>query len=214
MVRATVAVHPLGTTVVVSIVGYALVIGAFLGAIPIPSIGRGTVILLSDLIAVINTTALLLLVAGYRYVRRGAIRRHRAAMLSAFGLIMVFLVLYLVKVGGGFEKSLVIGAGAPLAAYAGTVRTVYLAMLAIHVFLSVVSVPVVLYAVILGLTRPIAELPDTAHPRVGRIAVAAWTLSLFLGVLTYVILNHVYGWEPVMRGGAMLLLVASVRSDG
>jgi len=200
--------HPLATTAVISVIGYAVVIGAFLGAIPIPQIGRPMVILLSDLIAVVNSIALGLLVAGYYFIRQGRIRRHRAAMLSAFALIMVFLVLYVTKVGGGFEKSLVIEAGQPLAAFAGTVRLVYLAMLVIHIVLSVVSVPVVLYAVVLGLTRPIAELPNTAHPRVGRIAVAAWTLSLALGVLTYLLLNHVYTWEPVARSMALLLSVA------
>jgi putative membrane protein len=198
--------HPLATTAVVSLVGYGLVASAFLGAIPIPEIGRGTVILLSDLIAVVNSVALVLLVAGYRFIRRGDVRRHRAAMLSAFALIMVFLVMYLIKVGGGFEKALVVEAGRPLAAYAGTVRIVYLAMLAVHVLLSVVSVPVVLYAVVLGLTRPVAELPETAHPRVGRLAVAAWTLSLFLRVVTYLLLNHVYAWEPVARSMALLVV--------
>ena len=199
--------HPLATTAVVSVVGYALVAGAVLGTIPIPDIGRGTVILLSDLIAIVNTVALSLLVAGYWFVRRGDVRRHRAAMLTAFGLIMVFLVMYIVKVGGGFEKSLVIEAGQPLAAYAGTVHLVYLAMLIVHIFLSVVAVPVVLYAVVLGLTVPVSELRETAHPRVGRIAVAAWTLSLFLGVLTYILLNHVYSWEPVARSMGTLLVV-------
>ena len=203
--------HPLATTAVVSVVGYALVAAAFLGAIPIPDIGRGTVILLSDLIALVNTVALSLLVAGYWLIRRGDVRRHRIAMLSAFALIMVFLVMYLIKVGGGFEKALVIEAGQPLAAFADSVHLVYIAMLAIHILLSVVSVPVVLYAVVLGLTRPVSELPRTAHPRVGRIAVAAWTLSLFLGVVTYLLLNHVYSWEPVARSMA-LLAVAAPRS--
>ena len=200
--------HPLATTAVVSVVGYVLVAAAFLGAIPIPDIGRGTVILLSDLIAVVNSVALVLLVAGYRLVRQGDVQRHRVAMVSAFVLIMVFLVMYLVKVGGGFEKALVIEAGQPLSAYAETVRVVYLAMLAVHVLLSVVSVPVVLYAVVLGLTRPVSELPGTAHPRVGRIAVAAWTLSLFLGVVTYLLLNHVYSWEPVARSMGLLIVAA------
>jgi len=200
--------HPLATTAVVSVVGYALVAAAFLGAIPIPEIGRGTVILLSDLIAVVNTVALVLLVAGYRFIRRGDVRRHRAAMLSAFVLIMVFLVLYVTKVGGGFEKALVVEAGQPLSAYADTVHVVYLAMLAVHVLLSVISVPVVLYAVVLGLTRPVSELPRTAHPRVGRVAVAAWTLSLSLGVVTYLLLNHVYSWEPVARSMALLFVAA------
>ena len=209
---AAVRDHPLATTAVASVVGYALVAGAFLGAIPIPEVGRGTVVLLSDLIAVVNTVALASLLAGYRYIRRGEVRRHRAAMLTAFALIMLFLVMYLVKVGGGFEKALVVEAGQPLARYAGTVRLAYLAMLVVHVFLSVVSVPVVLYAVVLGLTTPVSELPRTAHPRVGRVAVAAWTLSLSLGVVTYLLLNHVYSWEPVAR--AMGLLVVAVPRPG
>ena len=200
--------HPLLTTAVVSVVGYALVAAAFLGAIPLPEIGRGTVILLSDLIAVVNTVALVLLLSGYRFVRRGDVRRHRAAMLSAFVLIMVFLIMYLVKVGGGFEKALVVQAGQPLSAYAGAVEVAYLGMLGTHVVLSVVSVPVVLYAVVLGLTRPVSELPRTAHPWVGRVAVAAWTLSLFLGVVTYLILNHVYSWEPVARSMGLFVLVS------
>lgn len=199
--------HPLATTAVVSVVGYALVAAAFLGAIPIPDIGRETVILLSDLIAVVNTVALSLLVAGYWFIRRGDVRRHRATMLAAFALIMIFLVMYLIKVGGGFEKALVIEAGQPLSGVADMVHVVYLAMLVVHIFLSVVAVPVVLYAVVLGLTVPVTELRDTAHPRVGRIAVAAWTLSLFLGVLTYLLLNHVYSWEPVARSMVLIAVV-------
>jgi len=200
--------RPRRVTAVVSVVGYALVIGAFAGAIPVPEIGVGTVNLLADLIAVINTVALLSLLAGVRFIRRGEVRKHRAAMLTAFALIMLFLVLYLTKVGGGFEKRIVIESGQFLSAYAGIVRPAYLAMLAVHVLLSIVAVPVVLHAVVLGLTHSPSELADTVHPRVGRIAVAAWTLSLFLGVVTYVLLNHVYSWESVARSGLLLAFVA------
>jgi len=200
--------RPRRVTAVVSVVGYALVIGAFAGAIPVPEIGVGTVNLLADLIAVINTVALLSLLAGVRFIRRGEVRKHRAAMLTAFALIMLFLVLYLTKVGGGFEKRIVIESGQFLSAYAGIVRPAYLAMLAVHVLLSIVAVPVVLHAVVLGLTHSPSELADTVHPRIGRIAVAAWTLSLFLGVVTYVLLNHVYSWESVARSGLLLAFVA------
>jgi len=199
-VRGYARAHPRRVTAVVSVVGYALVLGTFAGLVPIfPEIGRSTVLLLSDAIAVINTCALAALVAGYYFVRTGRIRAHRAAMLTAFALIMAFLVVYLWKVGGGFEKRLVIEQGQFLWRYAGIVHPVYLAMLAVHVLLSVVSVPVVLHAVVLGLTRDVSELPDTAHPTVGRVAVAAWTLSLALGVLTYWLLNHVYSWTPMVR---------------
>lgn len=200
--------RPRAITAVVSVGGYALVIGAFAGAVPIPDIGIETVNLLADLIAVINTVALLSLLAGVRFIRRGEIRKHRAAMLFAFSLIVLFLVVYLTKVGGGFEKQIVIENGQFLSAYAGIVRPAYLAMLAVHVVLSIVSVPVVLHAVVLGLTHSPSELPETIHPRVGRVAVVAWTLSLSLGVLTYVLLNHVYSWEAVARSGAVAVFLA------
>jgi putative membrane protein len=197
-------------TAVVSVVGYALVIAAFAGAIPIPEISEGTVNLLADAIAIINTVALGTLLLGVWFIRRGEVRKHRAAMLTAFGLIMLFLVLYLTKVGGGFEKRIVIEEGQFLAAYAGIIRPAYLAMLAVHVLLSIIAVPVVLHAVVLGVTHRPEELRDTLHPTVGKIAVAAWSLSLALGVITYVLLNHVYSWEISERATLPFLLLLGV----
>lgn len=196
--------NPRRVTAVLSLVGYVLVGLAFTPAAPFPPISDGTVILLGDAIAVVNTLALSALLSGWYFIRQGDVRKHRAAMLSAFALILVFLVLYLTKVGGGFERTLVIEESHFLGAYAGLIKPVYLAMLAVHIFLSVVSVPVVLYAVILGLTHSPAELRETIHARVGRIAVLAWSLSLALGVVTYLFLNHVYAWEP--RHAALLLV--------
>jgi putative membrane protein len=188
--------HPRAVTAALSAVGYALVLGVFLGPVTFPRLADGTVLLFGDLIAVVNTAALTCLLAGYWFVRRGEVWRHRAAMLTAFTLICGFLVLYLWKVGGGFEKSIVIREGQFLAAYAGIVEILYLAMLGIHILLSVVAVPVVLYAVILGLTHSPSELRETSHAKYGRIAAASWSLSLFLGVVTYWMLNHVYAWVP------------------
>jgi putative membrane protein len=190
--------HPRTVTAVLSVLGYALVVGAFGGLLPLPTISRDAVIFLGDAIAVVNSLALTAIVAGVAFIKRGEIRKHRAAMLTAFALIMIFLVLYLVKVGGGFEKAILAS---------GAIYYTYLAMLAVHILLSALAVPVVLHAVVLGLTHTPEELRDTAHARVGRIAVAAWGLSLALGIITYVLLNHVYMWEP--RHAALLLVAAS-----
>ncbi|WP_135302514.1 DUF420 domain-containing protein [Haloarcula amylovorans] len=187
--------RPRLVTAVVSLVGYALVFGTFGGVLPFPTISNETVILLSDAIAVVNACALTAILVGVYFIKNGEVRKHRAAMLTAFALIMAFLVLYLLKVGGGFEKAILAE---------GFVWWAYILMLAVHVLLSAVSVPVVVHAVVLGLSHTPAELRETAHARVGRIAVAAWGLSLFLGLVTYVMLNHVYGWVP--RGEAALLL--------
>ena len=197
-VRAGARNRPGAITAVLSVVGYVLVGGALYGFIPLfPPLSDSTVNLFSHLIAIINSLALSALLVGLWFIRNDRVRKHRAAMLTAFSLIVLFLVVYLWKTGGGFEKAIVAE---------GLVKVAYLAMLGVHILLSVVAVPVVLYAVILGLTHTPAELRETAHARVGRIAVAAWTLSLFLGIVTYVLLNHVYGWVP--RHEAVLALVA------
>ena len=196
--------RPAAITAVLSVVGYVLVGGALYGYLPLfPPLSDATVNLFSHLIAGVNALALAALLLGYRFIRRGDVRKHRAAMLTAFSLIVCFLVLYLWKTGGGFEKAILA---------TGPVKVAYLAMLAVHIFLSIVAVPVVLYAVLLGLTHTPEELRNTAHARVGRIAVAAWSLSLFLGIVTYLLLNHVYGWE--VREMGILLLAAPWSIDG
>jgi putative membrane protein len=191
--------NPRATTAVLSILGYVLVLGTFAGLLPIyPELERATVDLLSHAIAVVNTVALTALLLGWRWIRRGEVRKHRAAMLTAFALILAFLALYLVKVGGGGEKSIAVD---------GLVYYAYLVMLAIHILLSVVAVPVVVYAVVLGLTHTPAELRDTPHARIGRWAAAAWALSLALGIVTYLMLNHVYGVDEYMAALLPIVLI-------
>lgn len=214
-VRGPVREHPVAVTAVLSVVGYVLVLGTFAGVVDVfPEISDRTVILLSDAIALVNSAALLSLLVGWRYIRRGAVRKHRAAMLMAFALISLFLMLYLTKVGGGFEKAIVIERGQFLAAYASPVKLAYLAMLGVHILLSVVAVPVVIFPVVLGLTHTPAELATTAHARVGRIAVASWSLSLFLGVVTYIMLNHVYSWVPRGETAGVLFLMVTIPAWG
>ena len=127
--------HPLATTVVLSILGYALVIGTFRGLVPavvFPDLTIGQVNRLADAIAVVNTVATLSLLAGWYWIRQDDVTKHRLAMGTGFGLILVFLVLYLTKIGGGGTKEFV---GPTLPYYA------YLAMLAVHILLSIVAVP-------------------------------------------------------------------------
>jgi putative membrane protein len=178
-------------TIVLSVVGYVLVLGTLYLGLPIyPKIGLETVNMLSDAIAVINTVATTCLVLGWYAIRQGDVDRHRQFMGAAFGLILVFLVLYLLKTGGGGTKEIALDPGVTYYAY--------LAMLAIHILLSIVSVPVVLYAILLGVTHTPRELrTETPHRRVGRIAASAWIVSLSLGVVTYLMLNHLYGFEFV-----------------
>jgi putative membrane protein len=188
--------HPRALAAVLTVVGYVVVVGTLYGDVGLyPEISESTVDLLSHAIAVVNAATILTLAAGIYWIRADEIQKHRAAMITGFALILLFLVMYLLKTGGGGRKEIV--AGAPL-------RSLYLASLGIHIFLSVVAVPFVLYAITLGLTHTPAELRETAHARVGRIAVSAWLVSLVLGILAYLMLTFYYGPEQVefVRGMA------------
>jgi putative membrane protein len=205
--RDGIRARPVAVTAVLSALGYVLVIGTFAGLFDglYPNISdESGVRFLAHVIAVINTFALSALLVGVYYVKEGEYRKHRAAMLVALSLILLFLVVYLTKVGGGFEREIV---GAPTGIYEA-----YLAMLAIHILLSIVSVPVVLYVIVLGLTHDFSELKGTNKARVGRIAAGAWIISLALGIITYVMLNHIYGARPREPRGALFLLAVGASS--
>ena len=157
---------------------------------------RGTVDLLAHAIAAVNTVTIVTLSLGWYWIRRGEARKHAAAMATSFALILVFLGMYVPKVAGGGTKYFV---GPDPAYYA------YLAMLAVHILLSILAVPVVLYAIVLGVTHTPAELrSETPHATVGRIAAGSWLISLVLGVVTYLLLNHAY--DSTFRAAEALLL--------
>lgn len=200
-VRRRTRTHSRVVTAVLSVVGYALVIGSFVGLVPFPELGRETAILFGDLIALINTAALTALLVGWRFIKRGEVRKHKWSMLTSFTLILLFLVVYIWKQAGGFTKEFVVSQGQFLAGFATLITYAYWSMLAVHILLSILAVPVVLHAVVLGLTHSPSELSDTIHPRVGKIAVSAWAVSLSLGLITYLMLNHVYGWEALRLAG-------------
>lgn len=190
--------HTAASAALLTVVGYALVVGTFVLDVPIyPELTHAQINALSHAIAVINTTTTVLLVAGWYYIRRDRVTAHRRSMISAFVTILLFLSVYLVRVGGGGEKYF---DGPELVYYA------YLIMLFVHILLSILAVPVVLYALLLGLTRTPGELRGTIHARVGRIAAGSWILSLVLGVVTYLLLNHVYDYTFEFAG----LLVRSL----
>lgn len=179
--------RPGAATALLTVVGYAAVLGVFL--VPefqalFPELTRGQVEVLTHAIAAVNTITIVTLSLGWYWIRNGEVRKHAAAMTTSFVLILIFLGMYLPRVAGGGTKYFV---GPDLAYYA------YLIMLGIHIALSILAVPVVLYAIVLGVTHTEGELrTETPHRTVGLIAAASWLLSLVLGVVAYLLLNHVY----------------------
>lgn len=193
--------HPKAVTALLSVVGYAAVVGAFV--VPsvqalFPRLTLAQVNLLADAIAVVNSLAVVVLCAGWYWIRNGEVKKHAHAMVTAFVLIIVFLSMYLPKVAGGGTKEFVLDSAYSWVPLWDWVHPAYLLMLAVHILLSILAVPLVLYAVVLGVTHTPEELrTETPHRRVGRIAAGSWILSLVLGVITYVLLNHLYAWDFV-----------------
>lgn len=169
------------TAAVYTVLGYVLS-SRSPGSVP-PALVR-FLALAPHFIALINAAAVLCLLLGWRAIRSGRITVHRRYMLVATALISSFLVLYVTRVALGGTKA--------FPGPAAVRMYLYLPMLVVHILLSIVSVPLVVHNVLVGLTYPAGAVRATAHPRIGRAAVALWSLSLFLGLGVYLLLNILY----------------------
>ncbi len=179
--------HALGVSLGLSAVALALVFASAFGAVPsafLPRVPGPVLDSVPHVNAVLSALALLTIPAGVVAIRRGRVARHRALMLASTALFAAFLVLYLYKVS--------VAGPAPFPGPDGVYRSVYLPVLGVHVLLAVVTVPLVIYALLLAATHPVDALPDTDHPRVGRVAASLWFVSFLLGEVVYAMLYVVY----------------------
>lgn len=127
--------------------------------------------------AALNAVAAALLVTGYILIRRRRRAAHRAAMLAAFGVSVLFLTSYLIYHGAvgsvRFQKT-------------GAIRTIYLTILFTHTVLAAVVPPLA-----------IVTLSRALRGRFQRHrALARWTLPVWLyvsvtGVVIYWMLYRI-----------------------
>jgi putative membrane protein len=179
--RSWVREHVEAVTGLLTVVSLALIFGAVFQALPVvPRASDAVLEAIPHVNAVVSLVAIGTIVAGWRWIRHGAIRNHRRAMVASLVLFAVFLALYLYRVS--IEGPKTFRGPEALRSY------VYLPLLAVHVTLAIVCVPLLYYVLLLGLTRPVHEIEDTAHARVGRVAAALWLVSFALGVVVYVLL--------------------------
>jgi putative membrane protein len=179
--------HVPGLAAALTVVSLVLVFGAALGAVPrtvLPRAPEAVFAAIPHVNAVVSTVAIGTILLGVRAIRRGNWRRHRALMLASLGLFVVFLVLYLYKVS--------VQGPAPFPGPDTVYRFVYLPTLAIHVLLAIVCLPLLYYVALLALTHSVAELRESAHARVGRVAASLWLVSFVLGNVVYAFLYVVY----------------------
>lgn len=133
--------------------------------------------------ACLNAVSGLLLVAGLVLVRRRQLGAHRACMLSAFCVSVVFLGLYL------YHKIVVVkGVNTPFPGPA-TLKPWYLAMLFSHIVLAIAVVPLALVTIHRGLRERYDQ-----HRRIARWTWPAWMYVSVTGVAVYLALYVV--WAP------------------
>ncbi|MCP5028276.1 MAG: DUF420 domain-containing protein [Actinomycetia bacterium] len=121
---------------------------------------------------VFNAGATAGLLIGWRAIRGGNQRRHRAAMIAALSFSALFLVTYITRhtLYGDTEVDL-----------GGGWRAIYLSVLAVHVVLSVLGLPAVLATV-----WAIATGRTDLHQRLARPTLPVWLIVSITGVIVTV----------------------------
>lgn len=127
--------------------------------------------------AALNAAAAVALIQGWRHVRAGRLVEHRNAMLTALGCSTLFLVGYLVHH--------TLHGDTPFGGH-GTVRTVYLVLLASHVVLSTLGLPFVITTAWSATTARFG-----LHRRIARWTLPVWLYVSATGVAVALLLTFV-----------------------
>ncbi|MFQ5748620.1 MAG: DUF420 domain-containing protein [Planctomycetota bacterium] len=140
---------------------------------------------LPTLNAALNGSAAVLLITGFRLIRRGREPAHKRVMLAAFGCSILFLASYLTFHFQAGRVTFVGGAGA---------RELYLALLLSHTLLAALVPFLALRTIWLGLRGRRRK-----HRFWARITLPIWLYVSVTGVLIYLILYHWTGSAAAAR---------------
>jgi uncharacterized membrane protein YozB (DUF420 family) len=128
--------------------------------------------------ASLNATSAILLTGGYVLIRRGDIRRHKVAMISACVVSTFFLISYVIYHANAGSK--------PFPGQ-GPIRLVYFTILITHVVLAATIVPLALVTLVRGLRARF-----DAHIRIARWTLPIWLYVSVTGVIVYLMLYRMY----------------------
>jgi putative membrane protein len=130
---------------------------------------------LPTLNALLNGLCAIALCVGLYFIKHHSREAHRTSMLLAFAFSSVFLISYVVN------HSL---HGDTIFPGHGPARTLYLSILASHVILSIVALPMVLTTFFFSLTGRF-----TMHRRIARFTFPIWLYVSITGVVVFVFLK-------------------------
>ena len=129
--------------------------------------------------ALLNALSATTLMIGYSFIKVRCIRAHRVAMTTAFGFSTLFLVSYILH--HALHGDVCYPAK-------GALRGVYLPLLASHIILAVVALPLVLATFFFSLTGRIPQ-----HRQAARWTFPLWLYVSVTGVITWAMLRLAQG---------------------
>ena len=141
-----------------------------------PAQFAGKYVFLPALNALLNGLAAIALCTGFYFIKTGNRRAHRTSMLTALAFSSLFLISYIVNHALHGDTRFPAGHA--------TVRGIYLSILASHIFLSIVALPLVLITFFFSLT---GRFP--AHKRIARYTFPIWLYVSVTGVIVFVLLQ-------------------------
>lgn len=128
--------------------------------------------------AAINSTVSVLLVLAYVLVRNKKYEEHKKVMLTAIVLSFLFLVSYIAHH---------LFAGETKFGGEGGIRAFYLILLASHIILAAIILPIILFTAYRSLTGEYAK-----HKKIARYTFPLWLYVSVTGVIVYLMISPYY----------------------
>jgi uncharacterized membrane protein YozB (DUF420 family) len=131
---------------------------------------------LPTLNACLNATTFLLLLAGFYFIKQKNINAHKACMLSAMAVAVLFLTFYVI-----YHSQV----GSVKFTQQGWIRPVYFTILISHTILAMAIIPLALTTMYRGLKNQLAK-----HVKIARWTLPIWLYISITGIVIYAMLYH------------------------
>ena len=148
--------------------------------------------ILPHLNSVVNGTTAVVLLVGLYFIKKRDIEKHKAAMLTAFALGFLFLVFYVTyhatmdsTVYGDIDRDGILSEVEKAAL--GSMRGVYLFVLASHILMAIAGLPFILMAYYHALSGTFDK-----HKKVVKFALPIWLYVSVTGVIVYLMISPYY----------------------
>jgi len=128
--------------------------------------------------AILNGTSALFLLGGFLAIRKRRVALHRACMISAVAVSILFLVSYLI-----YHYH----AGTTRFTAQGWVRPVYFSVLLSHTVLAMAIVPLVIVTLYRAVKKDFVR-----HRRIARVTFPVWLYVSVTGIIVYLMLYQLY----------------------